>query len=96
MIPPPALTTGRFAAERASRMASAFDTSKGIPGWCLRRAGLGTKLVEAAEAWALMNGFAEIASDTELDNGISLQAHLALGFEEVERQICFKKSLLSR
>ena len=71
-----------------------------LEGWYVdpdaRRAGLGTKLVEAAEAWALMNGFAEIASDTELDNGISLQAHLALGFEEVERQICFKKSLLSR
>ena len=49
--------------------------------------------VVAAETWAVTNGYTEIASDTELENGISLQAHLALGFEEVERQICFRKRL---
>ncbi|MDH3416638.1 MAG: GNAT family N-acetyltransferase [Gammaproteobacteria bacterium] len=68
-----------------------------LEGWHVdpdvRRAGLGTKLLEAAEAWALMHGFSEIASDTELRNDISLHAHLALGFEEVERQICFGQCL---
>ena len=68
-----------------------------LEGWYVdpdvRRQGLGTKLVEAAEAWALSHGYCEIASDTELENEISLSAHLALGYEEVERQICFKKRL---
>lgn len=68
-----------------------------LEGWYIdpdvRRTGLGTKLLEAAEKWALMNGFSEMASDTELGNDISRQAHLASGFEEVERQICFKKCL---
>lgn len=68
-----------------------------LEGWYVdpedRRAGLGARLVEAAETWALAHGFSEIASDTELDNDISLKAHLALGYEEVERQICFRKRL---
>ncbi len=68
-----------------------------LEGWYVdpddRRAGLGTRLIEAAEAWARSHGFREIASDTELENGISLGAHLALGYEEVERQICFRKRL---
>lgn len=68
-----------------------------LEGWYVdadcRREGLGTRLVEAAEAWALSHGYREMASDTELDNGVSLTAHLALGYEEVERQICFRKRL---
>lgn len=68
-----------------------------LEGWYVdpddRRDGLGARLVEAAEAWALSHGFGEIASDTEIENNISLKAHLALGYEEVERQICFKKRL---
>ncbi|MEL7449856.1 MAG: GNAT family N-acetyltransferase [Pseudomonadota bacterium] len=68
-----------------------------LEGWWVdqdvRRTGLGARLVAAAEAWARANGFEEMASDTELDNAISLQAHLALGYEETERQICFRKRL---
>ena len=68
-----------------------------LEGWYVdpgeRRTGLGASLIRAAEEWALANGYREIASDTELDNEISLAAHLALGYEEVERQICFKKCL---
>lgn len=68
-----------------------------LEGWYvdpdLRRQGLGRALVRAAEQWALEHGFTEIASDTELENDASLAAHLALGFEEVERQICFRKRL---
>ena len=68
-----------------------------LEGWYVdpdvRRTGLGASLVKAVETWALKHGYSEIASDAELDNKISLQAHLALGFEEVERQICFKKRL---
>ena len=68
-----------------------------LEGWYVdpdvRRIGLGAELLKAAETWALAHGFSEIASDTELDNDVSLQAHIGLGFEEVERQICFKKRL---
>lgn len=59
----------------------------------VRRTGLGARLVHAAETWAITNGFCEMASDTELTNVISLQVHLALGYQEVERQICFRKRL---
>ena len=38
----------------------------------------------------------ELASDCELDNEESLRFHLALGFEEANRIICFRKSLKDR
>ena len=49
--------------------------------------------IPAAETWAMEHGFSEMASDTELANDISLQAHLSLGYREAERQICFAKRL---
>lgn len=59
----------------------------------VRRQGVGRALIAAAEAWARQNGFTELASDTIIDNEISLVSHLALGFTEVERQINFIKKL---
>ena len=59
----------------------------------VRRQGVGRLLIAAAEAWAVANGYTELASDTTLDNEISLASHLALGFREVERQINFIKKL---
>ncbi|MEM7504886.1 MAG: GNAT family N-acetyltransferase [Pseudomonadota bacterium] len=68
-----------------------------LEGWYVdpdvRRTGLGASLLRAAETWALRHGFDEIASDAELGNEVSLHAHLALGFDEVERQICLRKRL---
>jgi|SRR5688572_7038263 aminoglycoside 6'-N-acetyltransferase I len=58
-----------------------------------RRSGIGGALVRAAEQWALENGYTEMASDAMLENTISEHAHAALGFEEVERAIRFRKSL---
>jgi aminoglycoside 6'-N-acetyltransferase I len=58
-----------------------------------RRTGVGRALVAAAEAWARERGYAEIASDALLDNVMSQHAHQALGFEEVERQVAFRKDL---
>jgi aminoglycoside 6'-N-acetyltransferase I len=58
-----------------------------------RGRGVGRALVEAAENWARLRGFVEIASDTELENTRSQAAHAALGFEEVERFVAFRKSL---
>jgi aminoglycoside 6'-N-acetyltransferase I len=68
-----------------------------VEGWFvdddLRRHGLGRALIEAVEQWAREQGFREIGSDCLLENSVSYQAHLALGYEEVERSIIFRKSL---
>jgi aminoglycoside 6'-N-acetyltransferase I len=58
-----------------------------------RRSGIGSALVKAAEQWALEHGYTEMASDALLENTESERAHKAVGFEEVERAIRFRKSL---
>jgi len=68
-----------------------------IEGWYvdpdLHRQGVGGELVRAAEAWALEQGYQEMASDCEIDNDGSLFAHLALGYKETERLIHFRKRI---
>ncbi len=68
-----------------------------IEGWYViaeaRHTGVGRALVEAAENWASLRGYTEIASDTQLDNHRSQAAHTALGFEETERLVSFRKAL---
>ena len=68
-----------------------------IEGWFvdadLRRRGHGLALIEAAQSWALRQGFQELASDTELDNEVSIRAHLKMGFVEQDRMVCFLKTL---
>lgn len=68
-----------------------------LEGWYvdadLRRTGVGASLVRAAEDWARGQGCTEMGSDTEIENLVSLQAHLALGYEEAERLIHFRKAL---
>jgi aminoglycoside 6'-N-acetyltransferase I len=68
-----------------------------IEGWYVdeesRRRTLGARLVQAAEAWARHQGLKEMASDTQIENTVSIQAHKALGYEEVERLVCFRKAL---
>lgn len=58
-----------------------------------RGRGVGRALIEAGEAWARRAGFREIASDSVLGNEAGSAAHQALGFEAVERIVCFRKSL---
>ena len=68
-----------------------------IEGWYVdedvRRRGVGRALVEAAEAWARSKGCRQMASDAELWNDVSHQAHGALGYEETARLVLFKKDL---
>lgn len=68
-----------------------------LEGWYVapayRCVGIGRRLVEAAEDWARAKGCTEMASDTELHNIQSQQAHAGLGYQEVERIVCFRKSL---
>lgn len=58
-----------------------------------RNRGYGRDLVKACEDWAKDRNIKEFASDCELTNSSSLAFHKAIGFEEANRIICFKKDL---
>ena len=58
-----------------------------------RKKGGAGKLVKACERWAASWGCTEFASDCELENETSLAFHLAVGFEEAGRIICFTKKI---
>ena len=58
-----------------------------------RRKGYAAELLAECEKWAKEKGCSEFASDCELDNADSLDFHLAAGFEEANRIICFRKKL---
>ena len=68
-----------------------------LEGWYVapdvRRTGLGRQLVAAGEDWARNQGCVEFASDAEADNQASIEAHRALGFEDVGLIRCFRKDL---
>jgi aminoglycoside 6'-N-acetyltransferase I len=54
---------------------------------------LGREMMRTAEEWAREKGMSEIASDTWLENEVSIAAHLKLGYQEVERLVHFVKRL---
>ena len=58
-----------------------------------RGKGYAAELLKACESWAKDLGCAEFASDCDLQNTKSLRFHLATGFEEAGRIICFKKDI---
>jgi aminoglycoside 6'-N-acetyltransferase I len=58
-----------------------------------RRRGYAKELLSACEGWAKEMRCTEFASDCELGNADSLAFHLALGFEEANRIICFRKNI---
>jgi aminoglycoside 6'-N-acetyltransferase I len=68
-----------------------------LEGWYVvpgaRRRGVGRALIKAAEQWSRQQGCAEMASDTWIDAKDSQRAHLALGFEVVDRCVHFRKTL---
>ena len=59
----------------------------------LRRKGTGSALVAAVSAWARSAGCSELASDALLENVSSHAVHRALGFQETERVVFFRKEL---
>ncbi len=58
-----------------------------------RRRGVALALVRHAEAVARAEGVAELASDCAIDNEASRAFHIAAGFVEVERIICFRREI---
>lgn len=58
-----------------------------------RNKGYAKELLFASEKWAKDMGCREFASDCELDNVNSLKFHLAVGFDEANRIICFRKNI---
>ena len=54
---------------------------------------IASALLKACEDWARGMGCTEFASDCELTNTDSLRFHLAAGFTEANRIICFVKEL---
>ena len=62
-----------------------------IPAW--RRKGIARQLFAAIGDWARARGCRELASDALLANEASQRAHRALGFEETERVVYFRRML---
>ncbi|WP_440978629.1 aminoglycoside 6'-N-acetyltransferase [Sphingomonas pseudosanguinis] len=58
-----------------------------------RRQGVAGALVAAVANWGRAQGCSEFASDAELDNTDSHAMHRALGFEETERVVYFRREL---
>ena len=68
-----------------------------LEGWYVepefRKKGIGRELVRQAEAWATERGCTEMASDAEIGNDLSLEAHLNLGYKETSRLVHLRKEL---
>ena len=68
-----------------------------LEGWFVeldyRKNGIGRTLVRDAENWARSKGCEEMASDAELGNDLSLNAHLNLGYRETSRLVHLRKDL---
>ncbi|WP_298956326.1 aminoglycoside 6'-N-acetyltransferase [uncultured Methylobacterium sp.] len=58
-----------------------------------RRSGLGEALSAAVQSWARERGCTELASDALLENLASHAFHIAVGFEETERVVYFRKRI---
>jgi aminoglycoside 6'-N-acetyltransferase I len=68
-----------------------------VEGWWVdadvRRSGIGKALIAAVEDWARERGFVELGSDALVENTLSHAAHRALGFEQRETIVTFRKFL---
>ena len=58
-----------------------------------RNRGIARELIDFAKEWAIENECTELASDCEMDNLDSYKFHKSIGFEEVNKIICFKMDL---
>ncbi len=61
-----------------------------------RGQGVAAALVEEVTRWAITQGVSELASDADITNVGSHRMHAALGFEETERVVYFRRVLRPR
>jgi aminoglycoside 6'-N-acetyltransferase I len=61
----------------------------------MRRQGVGRALVAAAGVCVRSRGCRQLASDAQLWNTLSHQAHEAIGYQETGRLVVFKNDLTS-
>jgi len=61
-----------------------------------RRKGVARALVADVERWAVAERCSELASDSPLENVLGQTAHRALGFEETERVVYFRRAVRGR
>ena len=59
-----------------------------------RRRGIAVQLVQTVADWGRTRGCSEFASDVLLDNALSQRVHCALGFQETERVVYYRKPLV--
>jgi aminoglycoside 6'-N-acetyltransferase I len=68
-----------------------------LEGWYVdeshRMQGIGARLVRSAEEWARRQGCTEMASDAEIGNSVSINAHAKLGYTETSRLVHLRKEL---
>ncbi|MDI1243025.1 MAG: GNAT family N-acetyltransferase [bacterium] len=68
-----------------------------LEGWFVesehRKIGVGRELVRNAENWAGQKGCTEMASDAEVGNEESLNAHAKLGYEVTSKLVHLRKEL---
>lgn len=71
-----------------------------LEGICVKEGhrgrGEAKNLLAYCENWAKEQGCGDLGSDCLIDNEASRAFHLAMGFREVERVICFAKKLRER
>ncbi|MEP6998315.1 MAG: aminoglycoside 6'-N-acetyltransferase [Betaproteobacteria bacterium] len=60
-----------------------------------RRKGVARALVAEVARWAVAEGVSELASDSPVENVAAHAAHRALGFEEMERVVYFRRAVHS-
>ncbi len=58
-----------------------------------RKQGIAKALVKEGENWAKEKGCKQMGSDVELDNKESIHFHKCIGYNEVNRVVCFLKDL---
>jgi len=58
-----------------------------------RRKGVARALVAEVDRWACAEGCSELASDSLVENLVAHAAHRALGFEETERVVYFRRDI---
>jgi aminoglycoside 6'-N-acetyltransferase I len=54
---------------------------------------IGNQLVNAGAEWGRQKGCKQFASDTELNNEMSIEFHKKIGFSEANRIVCFIREL---